>query len=134
MYLHRLSGRKTCEFLLRRGHVWKGKTMLMRWLPSAPKRPGVDPTKRVLYVGTFASSHLSKSAVERNRMRRRCREAIRLTVQDLHGDLRTPVQLLCTPRSDSLHSPFSALLTDAKAFLSQVESWPPPPPRTPHRG
>lgn len=116
MKLNRLNGRKTSDYLLRKGNVWKGKTMMIRWLAGAPRHPNVDPTKRAIYVGTFASTKLDKSAVRRNRMRRRCREALRTAVKE-HQILPT-AQLLISPRSASLDSPFEDIQADISAFLS----------------
>lgn len=116
MQLQRLSGRKTNDFLLRKGRLWKGKTMLIRWLPSAPRRPDIDPMKSALYLGTFASAKLHKSAVKRNRMRRRIREAWRTHMKDL--DQLPTAQLLVSPRIASLEAPFEDIQSDVRVFLS----------------
>ena len=116
MQLRRLSGRKTNDFLLRKGRLWKGKTMLIRWLPSAPRRPDIDPNAKELYLGTFASAKLHKSAVKRNRMRRRIREAWRIYVKEL--DHLPTAQLLVSPRIASLEAPFEDIQSDVRAFLS----------------
>jgi ribonuclease P protein component len=113
-----LSGRKTCDFLLRKGNVWKGKYFTVRWLSGAPRKPNIDPSVPAVYLGTFASTKLSKKAVERNRMRRRCREAFRLLLQEYQTF--GPVQLLIAPRSASLESPFEEVLTEARTFLSSL--------------
>lgn len=119
MKLERLSGRKINDTVLRRGKVWRGKTMAIHWLPGAPRRPGVDPATSAIYVGTFASAKLSKSAVVRNRMRRRVREALRVTVKDWK-DL-PPMQLLIGPRFASLDAPFPAIEQEVRAFLSTFQ-------------
>ncbi len=116
MKLRRLSGRKTNDFLLRKGRVWKGKTMMIRWLPSAPRRRAIDPGAHELYLGTFASMKLHKSAVKRNRMRRRIREAWRIHVKEL--DTLPAAQLLISPRIASLEAPFEDIRQDVRAFLS----------------
>jgi RNase P protein component len=116
MHLHRLHGRKTAAFLLRKGNVWKGKTMIVRWLPGAPRIKGRPPLPPGLYVGTFASAKLHKSAVKRNRMRRRIREAWRIHVKDI-DDLPT-AQLLISPRIASLDAPFPDIRADVRSFLS----------------
>src|SRR5687768_8847778 len=82
MKLSRLSGRKTADQLLRKGTVWKGKHFMVRWARGVPRNRGLSPQKPAVYIGTFASAKLSKKAVERNRMRRRCREAFRLALQE----------------------------------------------------
>lgn len=115
MKLARLRGRKVCDYLLRKGTVWKGKTMFVRWLPGAPRHPAANPSAPAVYIGTLASSKLDKSAVKRNRMRRRCREAFRMSLQQA-TDLPT-VQLLISPRSSSLRSPFGDILNDVQTFL-----------------
>lgn len=116
MNLSRLRGRKICAFVLRKGSVWKGKTMHIRYLLGAPKHPQIDPTVRGVYVGTLASAKLDKSAVRRNRMRRRCREALRTALQE-YETLPT-VQLLIAPRSSSLSAPFGDIQSDIRTFLS----------------
>ena len=116
MQLSRLSGRKVNEFLLRKGRLWRGKTMLIRWLPSAPRRPDIDPRTRALYIGTFASAKLHKSAGKRNRMRRRIREAWRTHVKEC--DNLPTAQLLISPRIASLEAPFEDIQQDVRAFLS----------------
>lgn len=91
--------------------------MIIRWLPaSAMRATAGKPGQPGLYVGTLASTKLSKKAVERNRMRRRCREALRTIVRE-QGSLPSAQLLLC-PRSASLRSPFAAIQGDITAFLS----------------
>lgn len=118
MQLLRLRGRKICDRVLRHGSVWKGKTMVVRFLSGAPKHPAVNPETKAVYIGILASARLDKSAVVRNRMRRRCREAFRLVLKD-GGDFST-VQLLIAPRSSSLMSPFEDIKRDVSSFLSQL--------------
>lgn len=118
MQLKRLSGRKINERVLKRGNIWKGKTLMARWLSGPPQHPLVNPSTRALYTGTFASSKLDKKAVNRNRMRRRCREALRLAVAQ-RTDLPT-VQLLLSPRSSSLRCAFEDIQADITALLSTL--------------
>ena len=118
MKLSRLSGRKTCERVLKQGDMWKGKTFTIRWMKGAPKHPNINPAVRAVYVGTFASQKLHKSAVKRNRMRRRCREALRRAVKE-QQKLPT-IQLLLTPRSRSLSCDFAEIQADVRSFLSHV--------------
>jgi ribonuclease P protein component len=92
--------------------------MVIRFLRGAPKHPNVDPSVCALYVGTAASAKLEKSAVKRNRMRRRCREALRITVREI-AELPT-LQLLIAPRSSSLDCAFADILQDVRDFLSTV--------------
>ncbi len=119
MQLLRLHGRKVNERLLRQGKVWKGRHMVIRWMQGHPRHPGVDVTKQAIYAGTIASAKLDKSAVKRNRMRRRCREALRLTLKDIAAVPATfgAVQLLVAPRSSSLWIQFPDLQADIQAFL-----------------
>jgi len=127
-----LRGRKICDRVLRKGNVWKGQTMLMRWLPGTPAHPAANAGEDAVYVGTLASRALSKKAVERNRMRRRCREALRVVLKN--GPAPCPsrsVQLLLCPRSPSLHAPFTLLREDVERFLLMLFRC---PPRNPHRG
>lgn len=124
MKLLRLSGRKTCQRVLAKGTLWRGKTLNVRWLPGVPpsaqqRFEGRAP--RGLYIGTFASLSLSKRAVERNRMRRRCREALRIVMKE---ESEFPsVQLLLSPRSSSLSCDFQDVLSDVRSFLSSLRAW-----------
>ena len=111
MTLKRLHGRKNVEYLKKRGQRFQGKNMIFTYLyglPPGEKEPGV-------YTGTSASLKLSKSAVQRNRMRRRCRESLRLGVK-AHQNL-PDCQLLLTPRSSSLHCAFQEIDADTESFL-----------------
>ena len=121
MKLLRLPGRKLCEYVLRRGRVWKGRHMTVRWLPGAPKHPLIAPHHTGIYVGLVASTRLDASAVKRNRMRRRCREALRTQLQK--EELSVCVQLLILPRSSSLVCAFPELENDVRAFLSILPVW-----------
>jgi ribonuclease P protein component len=125
MRLLRLRGRKVCDRLLRQGSVWKGKTLNIRWMAGAPRHPSARPQTSALYVGAIASTKLDKSAVKRNRMRRRCREALRLEWQErsAHASAESDtkaqsLQLLLAPRSSSLNAPFEDIRSDVRAFLS----------------
>jgi len=80
MKLFRLSGRKVCERVKTKGFLWKGKHMQIRWLRGQPRSAGQEASVG-LYVGLLTSAKLHKSAVKRNRMRRRCREAMRVTLK-----------------------------------------------------
>lgn len=118
MKLSRLRGRKHCAKVLKDGKVWKGRTLVVRWLPGAPRHPLINPATHAVYVGVLASAKLNKSAVKRNRMRRRCREALRKEMRE-----RTTfptIQLLLAPRSSSLTCDFADIQIDIRAFLSSV--------------
>lgn len=117
MELQRLQGRKICERVLRQGRAWKGRTLIVRWLPGAPRRLDSDLRTRAIYAGTVASAKLDKSAVRRNRMRRRCREALRTTLRTWKGELPS-LQLLLCPRSSSLRCVFTDIQYDVRSFLS----------------
>lgn len=128
MRLFHLSGRKTCDHVLRKGMSWRGKTMNIRWMPGIPastRQRLKDRAPQGLYVGTFAPLSLSKRAVERNRMRRRCREALRVTVQ--RESTFPSFQLLVSPRSSSLSCDFTDILSDIRAFLTLLRTCPKPP-------
>lgn len=85
--------------------------MVIRWIKG--KEEGV-------YVGTYAPGTLHKSAVKRNRMRRRCREALRITMQK-HTKV-PPMQLLLCPRIASLGAPFPDICADIDSFISSRSS------------
>lgn len=106
---------------MRKGRVWKGNTLSIRWLPGPPR---TKSNTEGFFVGSYASSKLHKSAVKRNRMRRRCREALRTVVRE-RKNLPT-VQLLLSPRSPSLTCEFSDIVADVSAFLSALDSCLPP--------
>lgn len=125
MQFLRLRGRKICDRVIRLGYVWKGKTMIIRWLPGVPPREPRDSS--TLYLGTLASTHLHKSAVKRNRMRRRCKEAFRLILKahtqgtaGISAPLSGTFQLLVSPRSSSLSLPFDDIQQDVSRFLSSL--------------
>ena len=99
----------------RKGKVWKGKTMIIRTMHGSPK---TLPDHTGVFVGTQASTKLHKSAVKRNRMRRRCREALRKQV--LQYDTLPTVQLLLSPRSSSLSCAHADIVADVQTFLSSL--------------
>lgn len=92
--------------------------MIIRYLPGAPRHPHANPALRAVYMGTIASTKLDKSAVKRNRMRRRCREALRTAL--LKEETFPTIQLLLAPRSASLTAPFTDIQTDIRTFLTHV--------------
>ena len=81
MNLSRLSGRKVCERVKTKGMLWKGKHMQARIIFGLPRNLP-ESTPPCLLVGILTSTRLDKSAVKRNRMRRRCREALRISLKD----------------------------------------------------
>lgn len=125
--LRRLRGRKVCERVLRRGEVWRGKHMKIVYAQceNAKMRKSNLPG---LYVGAIASTKMEKSAVKRNRMRRRCREALRITVKEMsqlpkacpERSRGINCQLLIAPRLSSLTCDFGELLQDARNFLRHI--------------
>ena len=129
MKLSRLRGRKINEYVIRKGEKWNGKTMTIRWLPGAPasarramagrpKWPNYYSAENALYVGTYAPIKLHKSAVKRNRMRRRVREAWRRIMKEEKNS--PTLQLLIAPRSSSLDCDFADIENDVRDFLSTV--------------
>ncbi len=90
--------------------------MYIRWLSGHPRHPAAKTDLPAIYAGTLASTKLDKSAVKRNRMRRRCREALRLALGEM-STVSQPLQLLIAPRSSSLGAPFAALQQDIHSFL-----------------
>ncbi len=125
MQILHLRGRKRCDFLRTRGTVWKGRHMVVRWLPGRLPGEKVRPEGSI-YVGSFAGAKLDKSAVNRNRMRRRCKEAFRLALRETAREY-SATCLLIAPRSSSLQCAFAELQREASAFLSTL---PCPPPKT----
>jgi ribonuclease P protein component len=118
MRLERLRGRKICDHVLRKGKVWRGKHMQVRFLLGSPRHPALDPAHIAVYCGVLASQKLSKSAVKRNRMRRRVREALRTVLKGTPPPLSQSVQLFLCPHSSSLSASFAALQQDVRSFLS----------------
>lgn len=129
MRLRTLSGRKACDRVLRQGTVWKGRCFTVRLLPGEPKNLSAPARHPAVYLGTFASTALDKSAVRRNRMRRRCREAFRLSIATLPET--AAIQLLVSPRSASLDTPFPRLQEEVLLFLNTRLPW---PKNAPHHG
>lgn len=127
MQLPHLSGRKTCDRVLRKGTLWRGRTMNVRYLPGIPataQQRFAGRAPQGLYLGTFAPLSLSKRAVDRNRMRRRCREALRITMREEPSF--PSFQLLVSPRSSSLSCDFAVILADARSLFTLLRSCPPP--------
>lgn len=91
---------------------------LRRGFGGQAKNQRVNTMAQNLYVGTLASSKTEKSAVKRNRMRRRCRESLRREVREKSA-LPT-MQLLLMPRRSSLTCDFEEIVNDVRAFLSSV--------------
>ena len=122
--LRRLSGRKIVDRVRRRGQTWKGKHMKIIYMKheirNSKSETNTKSEMAKLFVGTLASTHLDKSAVKRNRMRRRCREALRIVLTADRWPLIADVQLLISPRSSSLTCAFSELEVDARTFLTHL--------------
>lgn len=121
MKLSPLRGRKVVDRVRRKGRKWRGKHMGITLIAGRPPLAKHDG----LYAGTSASTKLNKSAVKRNKMRRRCREALRTTLKDTTKNQKLTtknlsVQLLIQPRSSSLSCDFDELLADAEAFFSTL--------------
>jgi len=117
MRLSHLHGRKTCDRVRTKGKVWRGNMMVIRWLSedSYSVQEALSPS--AIFLGTYAPQTLHASAVKRNRMRRRCREAFRLVLREYTSPFPS-VQVLVCPRSASLSAPFTDILADVRHFLS----------------
>ncbi len=115
MKLQRLRGRKVNDLVLRKGKAWKGDTLVIRFLMGPPKN---SLKKEGIFVGALTSTKLHKSAVKRNKMRRRCREALRISLREKKTF--PTVQLLLCPRSRSLTCTFSDIQKDVEAFMSSL--------------
>ena len=126
MKLSRLRGRKINDHVLRKGSLWKGRHLSVRWMRGAPRHPAIDPAKQGVYAGTLISAKTEPSSVKRNRMRRRCREALRVAVKSI-AEI-PPSQLLILPRSSSLTCAFPEIEDDIRKFLSILTSWHRPSP------
>lgn len=119
MKLQRLSGRKRCDRVLKKGYEWRGRHLSVSWLPGPPFHPDVARDARGVFAGVLTSTRLHKSAVKRNRMRRRTREALRRYVKDHEAPT---VQLLLRPKSSSLLCAFSDIERDISAFFSTIRT------------
>jgi len=118
MNIQRLSGRKQVGWLRRKGKVFKGKTMMFIHHLSPPLLS--DSAVETWFIGTAASAKLSKLAVKRNRMRRRCREAVRTTI--IEQQHLPTLQLLIIPRSASLDAPYVQLQEDVEQFIQFINN------------
>ncbi len=115
MKLDRLRGRKIVSRVQQKGALWKGKHLHARYIYGYPRHPAVHTDRPGVFLGTLGSTKLSKSAVERNRMRRRTREALRVELKGMR-DFPT-VQLLILPRSSSLQCPYSEIQSDVGSLM-----------------
>ena len=121
MKLSRLRGRKINDQVLRKGNLWKGKHLSVRWMRGAPRHPAINPAKPGVYAGTLISAKTEPSSVKRNRMRRRCRESLRVALKNI---AEIPAsQLLILPRSSSLTCAFPEIEDDIRKFLSVLIAW-----------
>lgn len=118
VHLLHLRGRKRCDTIRTKGIAWKGRHMVVRWMKGHLEGEIARPEGSV-YVGSFAGSKLDTSAVNRNRMRRRCKEAFRLALSKIDRTL-PPTCLLIAPRSSSLNCAFDELEREATFFLSTI--------------
>ncbi len=117
MKLSRLSGRKRCDYVLRKGNKWRGKHFAVHWFRGAPKHKSEPPFPPGVYIGVTTSAKLHKSAVKRNRMRRRIREAFRVHLKS-HDE--SSAQLLVRPHSSSLTCAFEEINRDVSSFFSAL--------------
>lgn len=138
MHLSHLRGRKVVDRVRSKGARFRGKHMNITYVMGMPRtiigkslsihsdslsESSFSPSSagrrgKHFFVGTSASTKLDKSAVRRNRMRRRCREALRLTAK---AQKELPIcQLIISPRSSSLDCAFDALRRDAEEFLTSL--------------
>lgn len=128
--LQHLRGRKTNDRVLRQGTLWRGKTFQVRWMTGVPRSVWLTEKENApqgIYLGTFAPVSLEKRAVLRNRMRRRCREAVRILYKE---ETTFPTfQLLLSPRSSSLSSTFVDIEKDVRTLFSFLRSCPVNPPK-----
>lgn len=120
MRLLHLRGRKNCDRVLRQGQRWNGKVLAAVWICGAP-RTGAT-TLAGIYVGTVIAASVDKSAVRRNTMRRRCREALRAECDAWNGPELPIAQLLLRPRSASLDTPFGDLRQEARRLLTALSA------------
>lgn len=119
MHVHRLHGRNANNRVLRKGAVWRGQTCIIRYLFGHPFNVVTSPTTpAVVYMGSYAPLALHKHAVKRNRMRRRCREA--LHAQMVQQQKIPTVQLLLCPKISSLESDYRLIQTDMSRFYEFI--------------
>lgn len=108
--------KKRGEFLrVRGGPKWSGSAFLLDCKPAlkpGPPRFGFTVTKK-----------LAKKAVDRNRMRRRLKEALRATLVDhAHDDF----DYVVVARAGALEMPFPKLCQDLKTAFARVHRTPTP--------
>ena len=120
--MHQLRGRKLSEQVRRKGSRWRGKHMNAVFLSDRE-------SNGKLFVGTPASKKLDKSAVRRNKMRRRCRESLRVTLKNITSKTSktstssTSLRLILTPKYSSLTCDFEELIKASEALISHLTKY-----------
>lgn len=118
MQLVRLNGRSANNRVLRKGQLWRGTYCSIRYVFGVPFNQLSDQPEGTVFLGSFASVSLHKHAVKRNRMRRRCKEAL---IETLKAHQKMPtVQLLLSPKFSSLESDYDLIKTDMHRFYEFI--------------
>lgn len=118
MQLVRLNGRSANNRVLRKGQLWRGTYCTIRYLPGVPFNQSAELPEDTVFIGSYAPVALHKHAVKRNRMRRRCKEALLYTLK-LHKKMPT-VQLLLAPKLSSLEADYDLIKTDMNRFYEFI--------------
>ena len=87
---HRFHGRNSLKFVYQKGHTVRG--------PHFSVKSALNPKRRTYRVAVVVSRKVHKSAVMRNRMRRRIYESVR----QLSADVMEPHDLVITVFQESL--------------------------------
>lgn len=116
--LGRLKKRSEFLRLTAKGRKWAAPGLVLQALPNAAGPAGDTPTDST--HGTrlgFTCSRQVGNAVDRNRARRRLREAARQVMPDT---ARAGHDYVIIGRKSTLHRPFALLIEDLRAALKRV--------------
>lgn len=106
---HRFHGYNSLKFVYRSGQVVRGPLFSVKY--------ALNPKRKNYRLAVVVSRKVSKSAVVRNRIRRRLYEAVRL----LQADISQPYDIVLTVFHDTLaEEPHASLAKQVQKQLSQA--------------
>jgi ribonuclease P protein component len=102
----RLRNSRDFQRVRQQGRSLSSRLLILAWAPAEGDRPR---------VGLIASRRTFKLAVQRNRIKRRLSEAVRVFVPRLHG-----VDLVLIARREALEADLSTLRAEVQALLRRA--------------